>query len=213
MLNKVLLSIEGIALFIGVPSLVFFGFIVASKLTVLVAITLFCVAVLYFDRGFYNKKLWNYEGFKEQLPRILKRFVPACIILTLILLYMEPEKFLILPKNELGLWLTVIVLYPLLSVYPQEIIYRCYFFERYQTLFKKQRLLIHVSALSFGFLHIIYGNYVAIFLTYGAGYLFGRTYAESKSLLAVSFEHSLYGIFIFTIGFGEFFGDSFVSGL
>lgn len=40
-----------------------------------------------------------------------------------------------------------------------------------------------------------------------------RTYAESKSLLAVSIEHALYGILIFSIGFNSNFLNSVVLDL
>lgn len=213
MVNKILLSIECLALFIGVPSLIFFGIIPSEKFWILMIITLFCLGVLYFDKTFNKKKLWNYEGCKEQFSKIIWRMIPATLILFLLLFYMEPENLFILIKEDFNKYLIIAALYPLISVYPQEIIYRCFFFHRYQSLFPKQRYLIHVSALAFGFLHVIYGNYTAVFLTYGAGYLFGRTYAESKSLLAVSVEHAIYGIIIFTIGYGQYFYDSFVTSL
>ena len=144
---------------------------------------------------------------------MLLRFIPAAVFLTLIITMLEPEKLFNMFWDDFNNWLFIIVAYPLFSVYPQELIYRCFLFHRYQPLFPRQRFMIHVSALSFGYMHIIFGNYQAVFLTYGAGYIFGRTYAESKSLLATSVEHSIYGVLIFTIGFNHYFLNSIVLDL
>lgn len=211
MREKVLRSLEGLFLFVGVPSFIFFELIPAEKFWILLVITIYCLAVLYFDKSFHRENLWNVDGLKKHIPTILIRMIPAAVVLFLVLFYMEPENLFILIKEDFNKYLVIMALYPLISVVPQELIYRSFFFHRYQVLFPKQRHLIHVSALAFGFLHIIYFNMTAVFLTYGAGYLFGKTYAESKSLLAVSLEHALYGMIIFTIGYGQYFYDSFVT--
>jgi uncharacterized protein len=49
-----------------------------------------------------------------------------------------------------------------LSVYPQGIIYRAFFFERYRGLFPGPAMLIVVSAAAFSFAHIIFRNPIAV---------------------------------------------------
>jgi membrane protease YdiL (CAAX protease family) len=97
------------------------------------------------------------------------------------------------------------VLYPILSVYPQGIIYRAFFFERYRTLFPNPAVLIMMSAIAFSFAHIIFPNPIAVSFTLVGGLLFAWRYASTGSLFASSFEHALYGCWIFTIGLGDFF--------
>src|SRR6516165_6773359 len=46
-----------------------------------------------------------------------------------------PSAFLNLPRSNPLLWGLVMVLYPLLSVYPQGIIYRAFLFDRYRSLY------------------------------------------------------------------------------
>ena len=98
------------------------------------------------------------------------------------------------------------IFYPLLAVYPQELIYRAFLFRRYRSLFPSEKAMIHASALVFGFGHIIYGNVPAVVLTLIGGYLFALTYQRSKSILTVSIEHAhaLYGCLLYTVGFGHF---------
>jgi hypothetical protein len=54
-------------------------------------------------------------------------------------------------------------------------------------------------------MHVIFGNGLAMALTLVGGLFFGHTYLRTRSLLACTFEHGLYGCFVFTIGLGRFF--------
>jgi uncharacterized protein len=101
-------------------------------------------------------------------------------------------------------WLIVMVMYPLISVVPQEIIFRRYMFDRYKTAFSP-RVLVLVSGVGFGFAHIVFGNWVAPVLCVIGGIMFAQTYARTRSLALVSLEHALYGDFIFTLGLGRYF--------
>ncbi len=203
--SKLWLGLELAALYIGLPLLVFLDLIPFSYVILLFLVTAGCMIYLLKKPSFNRRKLWNVRGFKKILKPIMIRFGTGVIVLSLIFLLMEPQYAFDLVKSDPLLWLLILILYPLLSVYPQEIIYRAFFFERYRRLFGNTNLLIHMSALAFGFLHIIYENYPAVFITYAAGYFLGRTYMRSRSLLAVSVEHALYGLFIFTIGMGKYF--------
>ena len=102
-------------------------------------------------------------------------------------------------------WALVMVLYAVLSVYPQGIIYRAFFFERYRTLFPNSVLLIVVSAVAFSFAHIIFRNPIAVIFTLVGGLLFAWRYSETGSLFTSSFEHALYGCWMFTVGLGQYF--------
>jgi len=55
-------------------------------------------------------------------------------------------------------WVLIFILYPLFSVYPQELLYRTFFFHRYRPLFGGGWGMVIASALAFGFVHIIFRN-------------------------------------------------------
>ena len=73
------------------------------------------------------------------------------------------------------------IAYPLLSVFPQGIIYRNWFVHRYRDLFGDSGLMILVAALAFSFVHIIFINWVALVLTFVGGIMFTGTYIRHRS--------------------------------
>ena len=101
------------------------------------------------------------------------------------------------------MWLLVSIFYSVLSVYPQEFLYRSFFFSRYEQLLKNPYLLIAVNALVFSFAHIMFRNLFVLIITLIGGVMFAITFSRTKSLLLTSIEHALYGSWIFTVGMGE----------
>jgi membrane protease YdiL (CAAX protease family) len=95
--------------------------------------------------------------------------------------------------------------YPIWSAYPQELIYRSWYFHRYRSLFKREWVFIFLNALLFSFSHIIFRNWLAIVMTFFGGLMFAYTYRKSNSLMTVFIEHLLYGNYIFTVGIGQYF--------
>ena len=65
--------------------------------------------------------------------------------------------------------------------------------------------MIVASAAAFAFMHIIFRNWVAVGLTFAGGLLFAARYAGTNSLATSSFEHALYGCWLFTVGLGQYF--------
>lgn len=132
------------------------------------------------------------------------RFVLCGALLTILTRWFFPFLFLSLPRLHPVFWVVIMVLYPLLSVWPQEVIFRRFLFHRYTEIFGP-RGVIAASALAFGFAHIIFLNWIAVALTTAGGVMFARNYARERSLWLVCLEHSLYGCLVFTIGLGRFF--------
>jgi membrane protease YdiL (CAAX protease family) len=62
-----------------------------------------------------------------------------------------------------------------------------------------------LSAIAFSFAHIVFRNPWAILFTFVGGLMFASTYLKTRSNLAASVEHALYGCFVFTIGIGQYF--------
>ena len=97
------------------------------------------------------------------------------------------------------------LLYPILSVYPQGIVYRAFVFDRYRDLFGPPWAIVLASAFVFTYAHIVFRNWLALILTFLGGVLFGIRFLQTDSLLVTSFEHALYGCFLFTVGVGRSF--------
>lgn len=108
--------------------------------------------------------------------------------------------------NKLKLWVFILFVYSVFSVYPQELIYRTFFFKRYKSMFYSKRLLVFMNAIVFSLGHIFFKNTLVLLLTFFGGLLFALTYYKTNSTLLVSIEHAIYGCWLFTIGMGSMLG-------
>ena len=164
-----------------------------------------CCVLLFFDRNFDRRRLWNSRLLRQHLRKVLYNFFVGALISTAFMILFLPEVFLLFPKKIFYVWLTILLIYPIFSVYPQEIIFRAFFFHRYRNIFTTNMSMIFWSSLSFGLAHLFFGNWVAPVITFFAGILFALTYLRTKSTLLVSIEHGLWGNLGFTLGIGLYF--------
>lgn len=168
-------------------------------------VALYCYGVLRRQHGFISRSLWSPPSAPRTAPSILALFIPAAASATAAVALFAPTAFLSFPRNRPGLWAAVMLLYPLLSVIPQTIIYRVFIFHRYRPLFPTRTALILASAVAFSWVHIVMRNPLAPALTLLGGLLFAWRYAKTGSVLVSAAEHALYGCLIFTIGLGGYF--------
>lgn len=98
----------------------------------------------------------------------------------------------------------MLIFYPWVSVYPQNVIYRAFFCQRYRPILGAGWGLIIVNAAAFSFGHFMFGNWVVLLLTFVGGLIFTRTYLKHRSLLLATIEHAMYGLFCFYLGVGVF---------
>lgn len=131
------------------------------------------------------------------------RFLSFSLISMVILALIAPDKLFNVMLNNPLLWVGICLFYSVFSVYPQEFIYRHFYFNRYQSLFSQPWKLVFVNAVVFSLAHLFLLNTLVLFLTFCGGILFSLTYINKKSLMLVSIEHSLYGLWLFTIGMGD----------
>jgi membrane protease YdiL (CAAX protease family) len=208
------LIIEFVLLFVALPVfLVYYRDL--SLISVLLLAAFFCFMNLMFDRDFSKKQLWNTAlPRKAILAGMIVAFIVSMILLIMIVFFVFPQSLFCMIREKPKLFGAIALLYPLVSVYPQELIYRAYFFQRYKSLFSNDKLMIAVSAVMFGFMHIVFQNWIAVFLTVIGGFIFSFTYSRTKSLFWVSLEHAAYGILIFGVGLGKYFwGGTVMVGL
>ena len=136
---------------------------------------------------------------------VLARFALCAALLTGLLYWRHPDWLLAFPKTMTDRWAIVIVLYPILSVFPQVIVYRVLFVKRYSSLFGYKPVAWMVGAFVFSLAHLTFWNSFSMAATFAGGLLFIRTYQKTRSVWLNVLEHSLYGDFLFTIGWGVYF--------
>lgn len=197
--------IELVLVFVAGPGLLSLG----PRWMVLVAIVgggAGALAWLLRDPTFPRHRLVDGRAARAGLPSLLPRALLAlAVIFVVALVARRPTGLFFLPRTRPGLWLAISMLYPVLSAYPQEIMYRTLFFHRYGELFRTPLAATVCNALLFGWAHILVHNLTAMLLTTGGGLLFAFTYLRARSTLLVAVEHALYGDFVFTVGIGGMF--------
>jgi membrane protease YdiL (CAAX protease family) len=205
--RKVRLALECTVLFLGLPAVIAAGWIHALVIPVLVLMAAGCALALRRSHQVRLRDLIRPRVPPAEWRRVLLLFAAAVPGLVALLWLINPAALCSLPQHHPKIWLLVMVVYPLVSVVPQELVYRAFFFERYRPLFGSGRGLILAAALVFSFGHVVFHNWPAVLLTAAGGWLFATTYRRSSSLFLVSVEHALYGCAIFTIGYGTYFFD------
>jgi membrane protease YdiL (CAAX protease family) len=204
MVRLVLLALEFSVVFVGFPLLIYFRALPNYPIPYLLATALAGYVVLRVDPSFhFGRPTWSM--LRPYLGPLLLRDALFLVLLAIAVWLFRPDLLFSLLKRSPILWVAVMLLYPLLSVYPQELLYRAYFFHRYQPLFGSGWGMLLASALAFGFVHIIFGNWLAVALCVMGGLLFSLTYQSSESLVLTCLDHAIFGNFIFTIGLGRFF--------
>lgn len=197
------LIFEFIVFYVFIPFIVNKYFEGWYKIVPLLLIAGTFLILLLTDPEFDNRVFTRFR--KDYAGKSVVRIVIISLLLIWFTWWIYPDLFLSFPLENFNGYVITFFLYPVASVFPQEIIYRVYFFHRYESIIPEKYLLMLSNAIIFGLTHFIYANWVAPIATFLVSWVFIYNYYQTKSWLNVSLEHYLYGIIMFTIGFGYFF--------
>ncbi len=202
MMSKKYRAIEFLVLFFILPVSLAFPFDFRIK-GISVTISFVYLLFILFKKTNVRFRIQKNFDWKASLKRIFIQFVVIAMITTLFVVWQQPQALFCVPLNKPLLFVIILGVYTFLSVWPQEVIYRTFYFERYRDLFSSKKLLIFVNAIVFSLAHIFFKNTLVLVLTFIGGLLFAYTYVKTKSTTLVSIEHALYGNWLFTVGMGE----------
>ncbi|WP_299181458.1 CPBP family glutamic-type intramembrane protease [uncultured Aquimarina sp.] len=176
------------------PILVKVGLTVAGFIYILVYLRKSRLLKLKFPDKTFWKPFWKETVIKLAI---------IVIITSLYVFWVAPDKlFSVLIKKPI-LWGVILIVYTFLSVWPQELIYRTFFYDRYENLIKSKWLFVFLNAILFSLAHIFLRSFLVQLLTFLGGLLFAFTYQRTKSTTLVSIEHAIYGNWLFTVGMGD----------
>jgi uncharacterized protein len=206
--RRLWLPVEMALIFLGVPYLVdtaVHGYRLPVFIALLPVLAIVLVLLL-MDPTFSLKRELARGVSALNLASIVTVFVIGGGAIAAWVAHYHPDWFLEFPRNRPDTYWTIMLLYPLMSVPPQELVYRTFFFHRYGALFGSAWwAAIALNALLFGVGHIVVGTQLAILGTMATGLLFALRYALTRSFWAVYLEHALWGALVFTVGLGRFF--------
>ena len=197
---------ELLAVFLVLPVAVALVPLRLHPLWILAAIASLALGGLLATRRFDVRSLWRpASGDGARLWRVLACWLIASAALASGVALWRPASLFALPRQQTTAWLELLLIYPLVSVLPQEVLYRAFFVHRYRGLLGDGRLLLLANAAAFSLLHLAFRNLPALALSFLAGLLFAHTYQRSGRLPLVLLEHALYGWTVFSVGLHPFF--------
>ena len=202
---RVLLLAEFLIIYVALPLVYRYSRLRAAGFPILWVISSYAFWQLFHDPHFDRSRLLNAGTLPGQLVSIVVPFAVCALLIWMGVRRFAPASEWNFVRKRPALWAFVMFAYPVLSVYPQGLLYRAFFFERYAPLFPGRWTLFLASALVFSLLHVVYRNPLAPALTFAGGVLFAWRYLETGSLVTSSFEHALYGCWLFTVGLGQYF--------
>ncbi|MEL6349380.1 MAG: type II CAAX endopeptidase family protein [Myxococcota bacterium] len=217
--QRLLRLLECAVLFGLVPGLIDLRALGGVFLPLLLSVMAVMAVLLWRDPTFDNAQFGNLQGLRDERWRILTLWIPSALAMMALTVILDQipstpsqVQLFALPRSNPALWVMIMLFYPLFSVYPQELVFRAWFFHRYEEALGGAWPTILIGGALFGWAHILFENWVAVVLCIPGGILFGYTYHRSRSLLASGAEHALYGDWVFTVGLGWlFYSGSVVS--
>jgi len=198
-------SIEIALIFVVLPISFAFPYAVWMKLSIGIVGFLYVIYVLLKveNEFFYITPKLNWKQFWVET---LVKFLIIALVTTLFVWFTAKQMLFEVVINKPLLWIGFMLVYWLFSVYPQELLYRTFFFKRYKNLFKNESFFLFFNAILFSLAHMVFKNSLVIVLTFLGGLLFAFTFNRTKSTLLVSIEHAIYGSWLFTVGMGAMLG-------
>lgn len=197
---------EFLTLFVFVPLFYWVLQPPVPKIPVLGLFFLCALAYMVRHHGFGWASLFSRPANSlDEMKWIFLRSLTVAFISLFIVTLVDTSLLFSFPRQRPVLWMVVMVLYPLLSAFPQEFLYRTFLLTRYEPIIPNKSWRLLASIVTFSLLHIIFDNWLAVLLTLPAGWMFTRTYDRTNSLWLASLEHALYGCIVFTSGLGHFF--------
>lgn len=219
--KKIMRWVEMLALFVGGPMLLWrFPQVLGGGRLFLFLGMLAALAELgsYLARDRDRIPLWNTKPIPSAMGWIVIRWVLASALLMAVFGLLAGQVLPSLPIDvPTGLFsifhrqdapwflpLVIFLFYPWVSVYPQNLVYRAFFCQRYRPILGGGWALIVINAGVFSLGHVMFNNWIVLALTFVGGLIFTRTYLKHRSLLLATIEHAMYGLFCFYLGIGVF---------
>jgi membrane protease YdiL (CAAX protease family) len=204
-LRRTKLWVEFIVLFVAGPIVAAVFLPPTAIFAMLFALTALGIVLLVLTRDFQWSELW--EGWRFIDPILVAGFcIATASTAYFVARITAPEALFSLVLTQPLLMLAIIVLYPLVSALPQELVYRPLFFRRYgRILPDNMPVQIVLNAGLFSLAHLMYWSPTVLAMTFIGGLIFAFAYETRGNFPEALVLHSLSGIIVFAIGLGAIF--------
>lgn len=201
--SRLRLAVEMAALFVAAPVLVALVAKPGQVFPSILPLLGIGAVLLHLTPGFQWSSM--FQGWREtRLPVIAFAGTVTFVAGWIGIQWLQPWATFWLWREERSLFWALLVAYPLLSALPQELIYRTLFFRRYRTILPKGHLAIVLNATLFALAHLMFWNWVILFVSFVGGLLFAWSYRQ-RGLVEVWALHGVTGFILFATGVGWYF--------
>jgi uncharacterized protein len=194
--------VELIAIFFILPPIVAFSAGRVPPVPILIVLSLATWVYLWRDTTFDRQTFTRRTTIRSALPSVSMLWLAGAIVMALIVYFTRPDALFALPTHRPGLWLMVMLLYPIFSVAPQTLIYRLFFVHRYTPILRHRWAIIFVGAAAFAIGHVIFRHWIPVALTFVLGLVVLTRYTRHRSAPLAVIEHAGHGMIAFTVGMG-----------
>jgi uncharacterized protein len=201
--RRLLLWAEFLALFVAVPLVIAVALPPSAMFSALFAATVVGVILLHWTRGFRWSDL-SAGGIDWRAVGAFSAVTFVCA-LGVALATTPGGDVLAFARNQWPLLIMIVVLYPVLSALPQELVFRPLFFRRYCAILPGGWAGIVLNAALFSFAHLMYWSAIVAGMTFFGGLAFAWAYARRGSFPMAVVMHALAGQIVFALGLGLFF--------
>lgn len=197
------LRAEFVGLFVLAPVAVAVLLPAQVMLPALLAVTGLGIWLLSRTPGFRWSDLWRGWDAVRPGPVLAFAGITLAVSLAAVSVFAPGAAFALL-REQPGLLAMIVLLYPLLSVVPQELVFRPLFFRRYGPILPVGAAL-GLNAAIFSLAHLMYWSALVAAMTFFGGLAFGWAYRSRGSFPLAVVLHSVAGWVVFTVGLGVFF--------
>lgn len=195
---------EFLGLFVLAPGLIALFLPPRQMFPALFAFTGLGLVLLHLTPGFR----WNdlARGLRQVSWAPVLGFAAATATVSLAaILATRPDAAFGLVRERPALLALIVVLYPLLSALPQELIFRVLYFRRYGPVLPAGTRGLVLNAAVFSFAHLMYWSLVVAVMTFAGGLVFAAAYERRGSFALALALHAVAGWIVFAFGLGIFF--------
>ncbi len=121
---------ELLLMYVGVPALMYERILPNWPIPFLLVAAIWALLVLRRDAKFEHRGLVGLARIQSEFWGPLLRDIPLLVLLGIAVRLFAPEMLFSLYRRSPAWWLAVVLFYPIFSVYPQELLYRAFFFHR-----------------------------------------------------------------------------------
>lgn len=171
---------------------------------VLLAMTAFGLGLLSRTEGF------EWGSLRRGWRRVDGRLVAGFAALVLIgsggvVAALAPGAFLGLVRHNPALFGVIVVLYPIVSALPQELLFRVLYFRRYGDFLPGGAAGLALNGAVFSLAHLMFWSAVVSVMTFIGGMIFAWAYERRGDFALAVVLHAVAGWILFGMGLGVFF--------